>query len=92
MDFITMALGDDVTLLEEGDDVTLLEEGRQIREEKQAPKRLGETSSVAAAVSTHASTAEKGRAGGDQAGSRFWDDFCLYLYRRTSPQAASVLS
>jgi hypothetical protein len=79
MDFITMALGDDVALLEEGGQ---LGEQRQ-QEQEHAAKSSGETSSDSAVVSGH--DAGVGQGGGDQAGSRFWDDFCLYLYRRTYP-------
>lgn len=61
MDFITMALGDDVALLAEGEEK---DEQRQVAGDSREGKKAADET-------------------GGHPGSRFWDDFCLYLYRRT---------
>jgi SAM-dependent methyltransferase len=53
-----------------GDDTALLAEGGKKDEQRQVP---GDSPTGAR---------DSNGNGGDQAGSKFWDDFCLYLYRR----------
>jgi hypothetical protein len=53
-----------------GDDTALLAEGGKKDEQRQVPGDLP------------TGTRHSNGNGGDQAGSKFWDDFCLYLYRR----------